>query len=70
MVDRNYEWWMKLTSWTPSDGLDQGDLTQWMADINDMGMSDGIDRLLTGLIGDFAPQEHESGFVPTGYGSS
>jgi hypothetical protein len=53
MVDKNNEWWMEPASLAQSDGLDQEDLIQWMADINDISMSDGIDRLLTGLAGDY-----------------
>lgn len=68
MVDKSYEWWTESNCSTLSDGLDQGDLTQWMADINDMGISDGVDRILTGLIGEFTPQEHEMD-ITAGYGS-
>lgn len=56
MVNKNHEWWMEPASLTLLDGLDQEDLTQWMAGINDINMSDGIDRLLTGLVGDFTQQ--------------
>ncbi|KIN08863.1 hypothetical protein OIDMADRAFT_100432 [Oidiodendron maius Zn] len=52
MVDKNHDQWMLPTTLALSDGLDPADLIQWMADITDMGMSDGMDRLLTGLIGD------------------
>ncbi|OBT65299.1 hypothetical protein VE03_04680 [Pseudogymnoascus sp. 23342-1-I1] len=56
MVDKNHEWWTEPASLTLLDGLDQEDLTQWMADINDSSMSDGIDRFLSGLVGDFIQQ--------------
>jgi hypothetical protein len=47
MVDKNHEQWMSPTTWGLSDGLDPADLTQWIADITDMGMSDWIDKLFT-----------------------
>jgi hypothetical protein len=47
MVDKNHEQWMSSTTSALSDGLDPADLTQWMADITDMGMSGWIDRLFT-----------------------
>ncbi|PVH84074.1 hypothetical protein DL98DRAFT_613565 [Cadophora sp. DSE1049] len=40
-----------------SNGLDSGDLTQWLTGINDVGMSDGVDAMLNGLIGEFNSQE-------------
>ena len=59
MVNKNQEWDLVPASSMLSDGLNQEDLTQWMADIADVGMSDGIDRLLTGLVGDFTSREQE-----------
>ncbi|KAH6974178.1 fungal-specific transcription factor domain-containing protein [Ilyonectria sp. MPI-CAGE-AT-0026] len=63
MMDRKREQWMLPAPSTVSNPVDQGDLTQWMADISNVGMSDGIDRLLNGLIGDFILQEPESEMV-------
>lgn len=59
MVDKNDQWWMLPTRSTLSNGLDQKALNQWMADIVDVGMSDGMDRMLTGLIGSVTSQEHD-----------
>ncbi|KFX99698.1 hypothetical protein V497_01539 [Pseudogymnoascus sp. VKM F-4516 (FW-969)] len=56
MVNKNHEQWIEPASLTLLDSLDQEDLSQWMADINDISMSDGIDTLLTGLVGDFIQQ--------------
>lgn len=41
------------TSSTTSHHADPDDLNQWMADISEVGMSGGIDRLLDGLVGDY-----------------
>lgn len=43
-------------------GLDPGDLSQWMADIADSGVSGGIDELLADITGGIAP----SGVSSTG----
>jgi hypothetical protein len=56
MVNKNHEQWIEPASLTLLESLDQEDLSQWMADINDISMSDGIDTLLTGLVGDFIQQ--------------
>jgi hypothetical protein len=60
VVDKNHKEWMIPTPSTSWDSLDPGDLTQWMAEITDMGMSDGVDRLLWGLVGDFTSQDQGS----------
>lgn len=68
MVDKNHEKWMLPSGSRQSDGLDPGDLTRWMADIADTGMSDGIDRFLTGLIGDLPSKDQ--GTCPEGRGTT
>ncbi len=56
MADKKHQEW--ILPGTSTDALDQspGELTQWMASIADTGMSDGYDRLLTGLVGDLPRQ--------------
>jgi hypothetical protein len=60
MVDKNHEQWMLLAPSTLSDRQVPGNLTQWMADIADVGMSDGVDRALNNLIGEFISQEQKT----------
>lgn len=68
MVDRSNELDMEPTVLMPLNGWDQADLTQWIADINDTGMSDGIDRLLTVFMNDFTSSDHEIGREEIGRG--
>lgn len=42
---------------TLADGVDQGQWEQWMGDIADVRMSDGLDQLLTGLVGEYTAGE-------------
>ncbi|KAH7379941.1 fungal-specific transcription factor domain-containing protein, partial [Cadophora sp. MPI-SDFR-AT-0126] len=42
-----------------SNGLDSDDLTQWMTGINDVGMSNVVDEMLNGLIGDYNSPGHD-----------
>jgi hypothetical protein len=53
MVDESHERCTPPNPSTISDDVDSVNLTQWMADISNTGMSDGVDSLLSGLIGDF-----------------
>lgn len=43
----------------PSEGPDQQNLAQWITNVADVGMMDGIDGLLAGLVGDIAPQRND-----------
>lgn len=54
MVDSEREQWTLPTLSTPSDNASFGpeSMTQWAADISEVGMSEGIDRLLNGLLDD------------------
>lgn len=51
MMDKSYGDGTPTTS-NMADFVNPEDLTQWMTDISDVGMSDGIDKLLNGLIGE------------------
>ncbi|KND91992.1 Positive regulator of purine utilization [Tolypocladium ophioglossoides CBS 100239] len=43
---------------TPSEGLDEGDLARWISEVTDMGMSDGLEGILSGLIVQGDPGTH------------
>lgn len=51
MVEQNNQRSMVPDTSTLSEGLNYGDLSQWRADIADIGMSDGVDMFLTSLTG-------------------
>jgi hypothetical protein len=59
LVDKNHKTWMLPCASRQSDDLDSEDLTQWMAGIANTGMSDGVDTLLTGFMGDLPFKEPE-----------
>ncbi|KAL6399732.1 Zn(2)-C6 fungal-type DNA-binding domain [Ilyonectria robusta] len=40
---------------TGTDNSSEGDLTEWMTSVVDVGMSNGLDELLAGLVSDFPP---------------
>ena len=59
MVESEREQWTLPTPSTPSNRVDTAadSMTQWVADISEVGMSEGIDRLLTGLLDDSILQQ-------------
>ena len=57
MLDKNQAQQTDLHPTMVSNGLDADDLTEWMSGINDVGMSEGVDTILNGLIGDFESRE-------------
>jgi hypothetical protein len=59
MDDKTHENWNLPHALTQPDDLDADDLMQWMTNIADTGMADGIDGLLTSLIGELPSQEQE-----------
>lgn len=54
MVEENRDRWMMPQSVAPMNVVADEDLSQWRADITDLGIPDGVDELLTCLIGDYA----------------
>lgn len=60
MTAENREQW--ITSTLPSDQArtESENVTRWVADITDTGISDGIGDLLSGLVADFLPHEQEA----------
>ncbi|KAM5341441.1 hypothetical protein ACJ41O_014472 [Fusarium nematophilum] len=60
MSERSRDQSELLSSGAGSDEMEVGSFTQWMADISDVGMSDGINSLLNGLITDFLPQDDKT----------
>lgn len=63
MVDSEREQWALPTSSMPSYGASLGpeSMTQWVSDISEVGMSEGIDRLLNGLLDDSILQQQWPG---------
>lgn len=57
MVDSEREQWMLPTPSSAADDRGPGGMTQWVADISEVGMSEGIDRLLNGLLDDSMLQQ-------------
>ncbi len=60
IVEKNQERWIGPDAPMSLDGLDLGDLSQWVTGIADMGMSDGVDKILADFVGDLASTEPDS----------
>ena len=61
VVDKHREMWVTLEApiiERPGSGLSfPGELAQWVTDIADVGVSEGIESLLSGLVYDFGTED-------------